>query len=140
MTIAFVDTSYLLALLVRGDAHHGAALAWKARARSRLVTTEYVLVELVDALSAYRASGVAIRAVHALQGDAHATIVPASAELLDAGLELLSRRADKRWSLTDCISFVVMERHGLTEALTADRHFEQAGFRALLLHEPPDPA
>lgn len=65
---------------------------------------------------------------------------PPPPKLLDAGMELLSRRADKRWSLTDCISFVVMERHGLTEAVTADRHFEQAGFRALLLHEPPDPA
>jgi uncharacterized protein len=43
----------------------------------------------------------------------------------------LSRR-DKEWSLTDCISFVVMKERGLTEALTADHHFEQAGFKALL--------
>jgi predicted nucleic acid-binding protein len=53
--------------------------------------------------------------------------------LFDAGLELYSRRPDKEWSLTDCISFVVMEEHGLTEALTTDHHFEQAGFTALLM-------
>ena len=41
-------------------------------------------------------------------------------------------RSDKSWSLTDCISFVVMGEHGITDALTGDRHFEQAGFRALL--------
>jgi len=48
------------------------------------------------------------------------------------GLELYARRPDKSWSLTDCISFVVMTDRGLTEALTGDHHFEQAGFRALL--------
>lgn len=47
-------------------------------------------------------------------------------------MQLYTQRPDKDWSLTDCISFVVMKQHGLTEALTADRHFEQAGFKALL--------
>jgi uncharacterized protein len=45
---------------------------------------------------------------------------------------MFAARSDKRWSLTDCISFVVMQERGLTEALTADRHFEQAGFSILL--------
>jgi predicted nucleic acid-binding protein len=48
------------------------------------------------------------------------------------GVELYRNRSDKDWSLTDCISFVVMTREGITEALTADRDFEQAGFKALL--------
>lgn len=52
--------------------------------------------------------------------------------LFDRGLALFARRPDKAWSLTDCISFVVMADRGLTEALTGDHHFEQAGFRALL--------
>jgi predicted nucleic acid-binding protein len=59
-------------------------------------------------------------------------IVPPGEELFSCGLALFSQRLDKDWSLTDCISFVVMERLGLQEALTGDRHFEQAGFRALL--------
>jgi len=46
---------------------------------------------------------------------------------------LYQNRPDKNWSLTDCISFVVMQEHGITEALTADRHFEQAGFVPLLV-------
>jgi predicted nucleic acid-binding protein len=52
--------------------------------------------------------------------------------LFDQGFELYARRLDKDWSLTDCISFVVMREHGLTHALTGDHHFEQAGFRILL--------
>ena len=53
-------------------------------------------------------------------------------ELLDRAVELFRSRADKNWPLTDCVSFVVMHDHKLTEALSADRHFEQAGFKALL--------
>jgi hypothetical protein len=52
--------------------------------------------------------------------------------MLDRGLTLFSRRPDKEWSLTDCTSFVVMQQERLTDALTTDHHFEQAGFRALL--------
>ena len=59
-------------------------------------------------------------------------VVPATAPLFDAGLALHAQRSDKSWSLTDCISFVVMAEHGITDALTGDHHFEQAGFRALL--------
>jgi predicted nucleic acid-binding protein len=58
--------------------------------------------------------------------------VPASEELVAKGVQLYSQRGDKNWSLIDCISFVVMEEYGLTEALTADHHFEQAGYSALL--------
>lgn len=58
--------------------------------------------------------------------------MPPSRSLFDRGIELYNARDDKDWSLTDCISFVVMEEHGIKEALTGDRHFEQAGFRALL--------
>jgi uncharacterized protein len=59
-------------------------------------------------------------------------IVPASAELFHKGIELFRARPDKDWSLTDCISFVVMAERGLSDAFTGDKHFEQAGFKALL--------
>jgi hypothetical protein len=58
--------------------------------------------------------------------------VPASEEVFERGLGLYRSRPDKEWSLTDCISFVVMQEQGIGEALTADRHFTQAGFVALL--------
>ena len=58
--------------------------------------------------------------------------MPPTLELLEQGMDLYARRPDKEWSLTDCISFVVMSQNGLEEALTGDHHFEQAGFRILL--------
>ncbi len=61
------------------------------------------------------------------------TIVPSSSDLFWRGIKLFDARPDKEWSLTDCISFEVMAELGLTDALTADHHFEQAGFRALLV-------
>jgi predicted nucleic acid-binding protein len=61
-----------------------------------------------------------------------ATIIPASDDGFHRAIELFDRRPDKSWSLTDCASFVTMTDHGLTEALTGDHHFEQAGFVALL--------
>ena len=59
-------------------------------------------------------------------------ILTADERLWNEGLQLFADRPDKEWSLTDCISFVAMERESLTEALTGDRHFEQAGFTGLL--------
>ena len=68
----------------------------------------------------------------ALGTDPDVTIVPSDAGLFAEGLALYASRTDKEWSLTDCISFVVMQRHQLNEALTGDHHFDQAGFKALL--------
>ena len=68
-----------------------------------------------------------------LRANPNITITAASAELFERGCRLYADRPDKDWSLTDCISFVVMEEKAITEALTADHHFEQAGFNALLL-------
>jgi len=64
-------------------------------------------------------------------------LVDASPELFSAGLSLHKLRPDKYWSLTDCISFVVMEQRNLHRALALDNHFEQAGFEALLRRDPP---
>ena len=59
-------------------------------------------------------------------------IVAAETRLFQRGVELFEQRRDKDWSLTDCLSFVVMQDEGITQALTGDKHFEQAGFTALL--------
>jgi predicted nucleic acid-binding protein len=68
----------------------------------------------------------------ALRADPACTIVPPTQSLFEQGVDLYARRPDNGWSLTDCISFVVMQQHGVTQALTGDHHFEQAGFEALL--------
>lgn len=67
-----------------------------------------------------------------LRQSPQAKIIPPDEQLFDDDVELYRNRPDKGWSLTDCISFIVMEREGITEALTGDHHFEQAGFIALL--------
>jgi len=67
-----------------------------------------------------------------IRTDGQTTILPLSDESFDRGASFFAARPDKDWSLTDCISFVVMQERGITDALTADHHFEQAGFVALL--------
>ena len=60
------------------------------------------------------------------------TIVPADDDLFQEAIGFFADRPDKEWSLTDCISFLIMQKRGLTDALTADHHFEQTGFKVLL--------
>ena len=67
-----------------------------------------------------------------MESDGQIIIVEHLDSLYRRGLALYDARPDKEWSLTDCISFVVMTDEGLTEALTGDGHFTQAGFKALL--------
>jgi predicted nucleic acid-binding protein len=58
--------------------------------------------------------------------------LPLDSRLFDQGMDLMAKRLDKDWSLVDCISFVVMRNAGVLTALTADEHFQQAGFTVLL--------
>jgi predicted nucleic acid-binding protein len=70
-----------------------------------------------------------------LADDPETHIVKASPDLFERGLTLYNSRPDKFWSLTDCISFVVMAEERISDALTGDRHFDQAGFKALLAYQ-----
>jgi predicted nucleic acid-binding protein len=96
------------------------------------VLTDFILLELGNAFSNCGQRGLFLRLADHLRSDRNTRIVAASRELLEQGLELFAGRADKDWSLTDCTSFVVMQAEGLHDALTTDRHFDQAGFVALL--------
>jgi uncharacterized protein len=97
-----------------------------------LVTTAWVLTELADGLCAAASRGLFVALEKRLRLDTRVTIIPPQEQLYAAGLDLYRQRADKDWSLTDCISFVVMRQRGVAEALTGDHHVEQAGFVALL--------
>jgi predicted nucleic acid-binding protein len=132
MTAVFADTFYFLAYLNRADANHAAALAATKQARGRLVTTAWVLTEVADAFAASAGRRQIAAFVESLKADPDTRIVPASQELFERGLKFYDQRRDKEWSLTDCISFLVMKEAGLTDALTADHHFEQAGFMILM--------
>ena len=90
------------------------------------------MLEIGNALSKQRYRQDAIKLLHALEADPNVEIVPVTEGLYQRGFQLYSARTDKDWGITDCISFIVMEEQGLKEALTADAHFQQAGFHALL--------
>jgi hypothetical protein len=93
------------------------------------VTTELVLVELANSLAASRFRPLVQDYFGLLRQQIH--VVPASRARLENALRLYHQHDDKLWSLTDCLSFVVMREHRITEALTGDHHFMQAGFVAV---------
>ena len=131
MSAVFADTSFYLALLRDDDPVHAHALnEW--RTSQAIVTTEFILLELGNACARAADHADFLALVAGLRASPRATILPLSSQLLNQGMKLMGERSDKDWSLTDCISFVVMREHGLHDALTTDRHFEQAGFTALL--------
>ena len=90
------------------------------------------MLEIGNALSKVRHRSAAIRLLTALENDPSVEIVSVSDELYRRALDIYRDRVDKEWGLIDCLSFVVMKDDGLTDALTADNHFRQAGFRVLL--------
>lgn len=137
----FVDTSFAVALAYQTDAHHRQAVAWQQRIQADelpLVTTRAVLLEIGNALSRQRQRPLAVAVLRQLESSPQVRIEELTPELYHAAFELFAARTDKEWSLTDCISILVMQEHGLTDALTADEHFAQAGFR-VLLREPTTP-
>ena len=135
MSKVFLDTSYAVALSARTDENHkrAAELAEELEvAGTPLITTRAILLEIGNALAKLRYRVAAVRLLSALENDPNVEIVPASDELYRRAIEVYRDRADKEWGLIDCMSFIVMNDRELTDALTADNHFRQAGFRVLL--------
>jgi uncharacterized protein len=133
MTPCFADTFYFLALRNPRDEGHARAVAFTSQMGSRpVVTTAWILTEVADALAKPHNRAGFTDLLTMLSLNPNATIIPPTQSLFEQGIAYYSSRADKDWTLTDCISFVVMAERQITEALTADHHFEQAGFRPLL--------
>ena len=131
MHAVFGDTFYFLALLNERDAAHGKAVQFDATTRP-LITTAWVLTEVADASSSPENRPAFLELLDMLKSSPDASILAPTQELFDRGVQLFRQRPDKEGSLTDCISFAAMRDAEIVEALTGDRHFEQAGFRALL--------
>jgi predicted nucleic acid-binding protein len=133
---AFIDAGFFIARFNQGDQLHSQAkvLGEKLIEVEEMWTTDAVLLEVAASLAKPATRAIVVELWNQFHGgDARCRSVEASAENLIAAMELYRTRSDKAWSLTDCLSFVVMEREGLREAITADRHFEHAGFSPLLL-------
>jgi predicted nucleic acid-binding protein len=135
MNRLFMDSSYAIALGSPRDRHHADAVALAHRIKTeriRVITTRAVIIEVGDALSKGSLRSRAIALLDLFDGSPLIEVTPLSEELYERGRTFFRRHLDKEWGLTDCISFVVMKDRGLTDALTADAHFRQAGFRPLL--------
>jgi len=135
MTGLFADSGYWIALVdPKDDLHSAAARLSAENERRRIFTTDLVLAEVLNNFSKHgpRFRQAAAKLVGRLRRNQNVTFITDTPALFDKTLERYLSRLDKGWSFTDCTSFIVMEEHGLTEALAHDLHFEQAGFRAHL--------
>ncbi|BAY28023.1 hypothetical protein NIES2100_78520 [Calothrix sp. NIES-2100] len=134
----FLDTTFAIALSAPQDNLHQRAVQLAElleTAGTRLVTTQAVMLEIGNILSKQPLRHGAVMLLTALAADSKVAIVPLSPELYDRAFQLYCDRSEKEWKFTDCVSFIVMQYSGITEALTANEHFQQAGFRALLREE-----
>ena len=132
----FLDAAYAIALSAVSDQYHKKAeiLAKQIETDAiQMITTRAVILEIGNALAKLRYRAAAIELLDSLEEDPNVKIIALSEELYNRAMELYRQRPDKEWGLTDCVSFVVMQDYGITEALTTDEHFKQAGFRALLI-------
>ena len=132
----FVDTGYVIALVSPRDRYHGAAVEWAARIKREnilLVTTRAVQLEFGAALARPPWRNVAVQLQEQMERDPEIEVTPLSEVLFRTAFALFRSREDKGWSLTDCASFTLMHERAITAALSADAHFVQAGFAAVLL-------
>jgi len=132
MSALFADTFFFIALLVPQDKMHARANAIIDSFDSTIVTTTWVLFEVGDAMASPANRPAFGRLLDWLHNHPLIKILPPADEQFEQATSLFLQRHDKSWSLTDCASFHVMTDLGITEALTGDHHFEQAGFVALL--------
>lgn len=135
MPTVLVDTAAWIALVNTRDELHVRAEQTMADLRNRkaiLVTTEFVLLEVANALCTLVWREKAIRLIDGLRSLSNLRIIPADTALMEDGWQLYRSRSDKEWSLTDCISIVVSRREGIDQIFTSDHHFEQAGLVKLL--------
>lgn len=132
----FADTGWFVALVNTTDALHHRALAWLRSSDEPIATTEYVLLETFNGLSGTLARQRCHELIPRVLSQLHVVVQRADPVLFERGMQLHRDRKDKEWSLTDCISFVMMKELGIVAALAHDHHFEQAGFEALMRRDP----
>jgi uncharacterized protein len=128
----FIDTSGLMCLFDAGDHRHSSAVKLFDSTATRL-THNYVLAEFVALAIARRAPlPTALRFVDAISSSSEVEVTWISHALHQQAMQLLFDRSDKAWSLCDAVSFVLMGDRRITDSLTTDHHFDQAGFVRLL--------
>jgi len=133
MTPVFADTSFWVAIINPTDQLHAKATEVRRRlSGSRFVTSELVLVEVLNYFASLRSRPLALATVRDVVEDRDIEVVPYTRDAFLDGLALYEARPDKGYSLTDCVSMLAMRERGINEVLTHDHHFEQEGFTILL--------
>ncbi|HEV7743505.1 MAG TPA: PIN domain-containing protein [Pyrinomonadaceae bacterium] len=132
MTDVFVDTSFVVALVNEKDQNHSLALDPTERfTEQRFVTTDAILLEIGNALSRnFKRESVEIIEDFLTSDDVQ--VIHLHPLPFRQAFDLYKSRSDKMWGLIDCVSFVTMKELGIIDALSADKHFEQAGFNILI--------
>ncbi|MBW3623278.1 MAG: PIN domain-containing protein [Armatimonadetes bacterium] len=129
---SFLDTSYLLALELSSDRNHSRAQTHWNRVKSSLpplLTTSYIFDEVVTFLNSRGHHAKAVQIGQTLLQSPTIHLLHVDVMLFHAAWDYFRRHNDKAYSLTDCISFVVMQQMGIRSAYTFDHHFTQAGYR-----------
>jgi predicted nucleic acid-binding protein len=135
MKKVFADTDYWVAILNPQEQLHPKAKSISAGlASNRFVTSEMVLTELLAfyCVKGERLREAAVSLIERMRQNPNMTIVPQTSAQFQEALAVYRQYRDKEWSLTDCASIQIMREQSITDALSHDQHFEQAGFRALL--------
>jgi predicted nucleic acid-binding protein len=125
--VIFVDTGAWFALFVPTDPDHLAAESWMERNTQPLVTTDYIIDELLTLLRVRHQASRALLAGDVLFDEEIARIALVSSDDIQWGWGYFRRYADKRWSFTDCVSRAVIERLNIRQAFAFDKHFQQFG-------------
>lgn len=134
MTTVFLDTSYIVALEITDDQYHSQALNyWQILLADapRLVTTSFILDEVATFFNSRNHHSKAVEIGKNLLASPSVNFVHIQKSLFEEGWNYFVKHTDKAYSLTDCISFVVMQQLKIQVALSFDKHFDQAGFTKL---------
>jgi uncharacterized protein len=135
MKIVFVDSFYWIGLINPKDQWHSITVeARKSYALAKFLTTEAVLIEVLNYFSTYDARFrlISSQVTRTILDDPDIEVLPINSSLFLSGLNLYEQRLDKGYSMVDCISMIAMKNRDISEVLTHDKHFSQEGFNILL--------
>jgi len=132
MSRTFIDTAFVVALINKNDQYHAKAMELSKKYEEKpLIMTDVVLLEIGNALSRkYKQE--AIQVITAFRSSDEVMIVELNLKLFERAFEIYEKYDDKNWGMVDCLSFIVMRDNEVTDSLTSDNHFKQAGFKVLM--------
>ena len=133
--VIFVDTFAWVAVINKSDNYHKICLKTLElflREKVKFITTNYVIIETINALSKVEFRKAVIEFINKLETSPSVEIIKITDEIYNNAWILYQKRTDKDWGITDCTSFEVMRMLNMKKACTFDRHFEQASYSLVL--------